>query len=372
MPHRVNRKPGPPSTRFSPFRPCRVMPSTPTRPLDIAALAGTYARGAVSLRASHRSAALLVLLAAGCGATDDDATPTEDAGADVGAPETGTDAAPVDDVDPRDPTPDPSCPGTWMVTWTGRVELADGSPYEGALAQMCLRSARSGELVCLRPFASDASGEVEVLVPESERCVDKAAIRIFGPEEGLAEIYCEIPLDTGGPFFMSAQSAVLWATEPPVDLPPFDDGRTPRTVDFGGGLTIRLVPSILDIWSEELEAAYATLGARVLTDPSDRAGLCFLPPDNELDGVLVFTPTVDVLGRPFAATFPNAGERAPGTRMELLLLGGLATTLDAGQSVREGEWRSYGIGTVSEDGSRIESQAAIHAFTWYGWRPAAE
>jgi hypothetical protein len=313
----------------------------------------------------------------GCDDTATDNTPDSPAPADAtsetseDAPE--GDAGDTDARDPRDPTPDDDCPGDWMVSWAGRVQDDDGAPVPGALAQMCLRSARSGELVCLRPSTSDDQGQFEVLVPYEERCVDEVAARIFSFDEALAEIYCPVELGTGTPFVESDRPIRLQRVRPPVDLPPLDGTRTPRTVDFGDGLTVRLVPEILDVYIDDLPGAYASLGARVLVDEEDQRALCFVGADAPLlDGLAVFTPGVDVFGRPFSATFPNTAGRAPGTAMELYLLGGLTTTLDAGQSVKEGEWRAYGAGVVSEDGAVIRSENAIHALTWYGWRPVDE
>lgn len=326
---------------------------------------------------------LTASLAAGCGGDSDDTpgdTSTADATGDVGGDDAGVDAVgtdtgtdtPGDDTGPAPvdtglDTPGPeSCEdlgGRLVQQVRGTIVDESGTPIEGAKAQVCIRGAGGGALVCLRPGDTDAQGGFDIGVPQINQCMDEMTLRSLVPSQPYATTYCHVPLEgaqttmdlTGSPF-------VLFGTTPPTTLPDRGDGTQTVTVVFADGLEVDVRPEALSGVASE----YDRMSASRVDPTSD--GLCFLSVDNVPDRLYAFLPEVDILNDAFDVRIPNDDGLAAGTEVELWVLGGLATTIQGGGSVREAEWEPYGTGTVDADGAFIAAPAGFHTFNWFGYR----
>lgn len=260
-----------------------------------------------------------------------------------------------------DRTPDPSCTGAWTVGVEGRVETPTGEGIAGARTQICVVPV-GGELLCLVPPTTDASGAFEAAVTEpSARCVERMTMRVLLPGSINATSYCELELAPSDGVLTLADPIVIFPVERPACLPPEGDETEPRTITLADGL------ELVDLRPEQIRDYDELAAGR--HDPSGHCLLARAPAGGFL-GAYGFRPEVDVLGGGVAVRIPNATGLAPGTTVELWVLGGLATSLADGTHVEEGEWARIGAGTVSADGARVESDpgARLTALTWIAYR----
>ena len=88
-----------------------------------------------------------------------------------------------------------------------------------------------------------------------------------------------------------------------------------------------------------------------------RRVLCFIPEDNVPTRPFAFSPDSTIYGDPATFRLPNEDELAPGTSVELYLLGGLGCEQD-GEHIAEAAWH-LGNGTVSEDGAALCPKRAL-------------
>lgn len=287
-------------------------------------------------------------------APEPDATP--DATSDTPEPDTTADAGP--DVDPRE-----ECEVDWVEEVRGSVVDNSGAPVEAAKAQLCVHiGAPDGNLICLRPQDTDADGNYVIPTADSTRCVSNGSMRVFKPASTLATTYCHIDLANDDGVLTVPEPVVIFETEPVADLPAYGERTAARSITFPGGLTIgEFVPDQLGF--EFTEDAYGNLGA--LRVAPDTEGLCFV--DGEIDGLIAFTVEANV-ERSVEFTLDNVDGFDAGASVDLFVLGGLQTTVDSGDQVPETEWRQYGQGTVSDDGTVITGR--LPAFTWLGYRLA--
>ena len=311
----------------------------------------------------------------GCG--DDDPVAPTDSGVDASA-DTGTDTPSpdvTDDTTPDGPEPDvqvdtgpdvdprEECEVDWVEEVRGSVVDNSGAPVEAAKAQLCVHiGAPDGNLICLRPEDTDAGGNYIIPTASSTRCISNGSMRVFKPGSALATTYCHIDLANDDGILNVDEAVVLFETEPVADLPPYGERTDARAIAFPGGLSIEeFVPDQLGF--EFNEDAYNNLGALRVAPGTE--GLCFV--DGDIDGLIAFSVEANV-ERSIEFTLENVDGYEGGASIDLFVLGGLATTVDGGDSVSETEWRHYGQGTVSDDGTVISGR--IPAFTWLGYRLA--
>jgi hypothetical protein len=255
-----------------------------------------------------------------------------------------------------DMTPDPSCAATWAVFFEGFVVDEQGRPVQGAKAQMCVRNP-ADRLLCLNPVDTEADGFFSIIVPENARCVAEATMRSLKPGADVSTFYCHVEAEDA--VVLLDSPAVLFPTQRPAALPPEGDINQERTVTFSDGLE-------LDVTPFDFFGTYGDLAAARI----DPAELCFLEGQDTPRGVYAFSPEGDIDGEGFPVRIPNSDGLAPGTAVDLFVLGGLSCTLANGQSVAESEWAKFGTARVSGDGAMIVSDpgVGVPCLGWLGWR----
>lgn len=308
--------------------------------------------------------AAALAVAGGCGGGGGgggmDAGPRgDDAGPPVGGGDAGVDFATVDR------TPDPSCTGTWVVGMQGRVVDESGRGVAGAFPQICIRIAVTDRLLCLRPYPAAPDGSYSILIPETERCMDRAAMRSLLPDADFAPTYCDLAL-TPSDGIVDIPDVTLYATSAPTDLPPPGDLEAPRTVTFEDGLEIDVRPRGM----MGGEPAYSSLAARRLS-PSEAGCITRDIPSGAV-AVYAISPEAGVTGGAFPVRIPNSSGLPAGSAVEIYVLGGLSTVLPDGAPLAEAEWGLVGTGTVSTDGATVESDpgAGLSYLSWMTFRPA--
>ena len=311
----------------------------------------------VSARTLVATSILLLWAVAGCSSSEGgepagDAGGTTEGGAtDGGTPDAsaGADAA-------------VPCEAAHVERIEGTAVDEAGEPVEGARPQACIRVAPDGHLICLEPPMAAADGAFTIEVPEDNRCVEELALRLLLPGSEFATTYCEVEVDPEGGVLTLDEPTVLYATEPPTTLPPLGDEAAARTVVFSDGLELEVTPSELGFGVE-----YDQLAARrVPVDPAP----CFATDTAGLEGLYAFRPEGPVEGDGFPLRIPNTTGLAPGTTVELLVLGGLETRLPDGTLVQEADFVPFGTATVDDAGEHIESDEGVGLpyFTWLGYR----
>lgn len=266
---------------------------------------------------------------------------------------------PADPLDAIDATPDPTCTGTWAVGGRGQIVDERGRPVAGARPQMCLRSP-TDTLLCVMPPEAAADGFWHQEVPEGDpRCVAEIALRALLPNAGFGTTYCHVPLTTNGGVIELREPIVLFETEPAITLPPLGDETSVRTVVLADGLELDVTPDVL--FGDD----YDMLAGRRI-DHSDPP--CFAE-GIALDGLYVLGPETSVLGETggYPVRIP-AGGLAEGTRVELLVLGGLETRLADGSMVHEADFDVFGTAIVSGGMIVSDPGSELPYLSWLGYR----
>ncbi len=298
----------------------------------------------------------LLLLLASC----DGAPAPGDAGLDAGE-DAGACVPPADDpFGCEDLAPDPSCPATWVVGVTGRIQTAAGVGVASARAQLCVRLHPDDALVCLSPPETDADGDFAIVVPEELRCMTRAAMRAIAPRMPLATTYCPMHFEAGdGPIVAIAEPYVLHPVAPAV-VPPIGGALGQRDVTFPGGLVLTLAPVDLPMAGD-----YEALTGGAV----DVAATACFAGDLAPDGAYAFDPETTVEAGA-AVSIPNAAGLAPGTEVDLYVLGGLETRLIDGTAVEEGVLGRVGPATVSADGAAIVGgpDSRLPYLSWLVWK----
>ncbi len=261
-----------------------------------------------------------------------------------------------------DLTRDPTCTtGEWVVEVAGSVQTAAGAAVPNAKAQLCLRLAVSGRLLCLRPVDVLPDGRFAVQVPEDVRCIDEATFRIIDPDADLSAMYCHIDLPAGQSLLNVSDAYKLYPTTRATSIPPLGNEQDSRKVTFDDGLEIEIIP--FNFFSGG--GGYPTLSATRL--PADTP-LCFIDNSANLAAIYAFSPEGSVVGDPFAIRIPNTEQRPAGTQVELYELGGLGCSLQDGSEIPEAAWVKFGTGTVDASGTFIEASGTngITCLTWLG------
>ncbi len=295
------------------------------------------------MRSSIRGGLVAGFLFAIVGCTSTDVTPASDGGQD----------AFIDSG--------PSCTRTPILTAAGTIVDETGAPLEGALAQFCVEL-EGGATSCIMPTPTDATGTFNVEVPEAVNCISAGAMRVFLPDGLHADTFAHVDVDSPTAGALSWETPlVVYATHAPVSLPEYGDGDTIRTVDFGDGLRVEVLPSALPIMRN-----YNELSARRIPLDQPPAFLSETPP---LLGLYAFT-SATILDTQFVVHIDNDTHLAPGTTVDLYALGGIYTILANGTQLREANFEQFGTATVSEDGSEIvsDSGSGLPFFSWLGYR----
>ena len=279
--------------------------------------------------------------------------------ADTGGTGTLITEFPPDPLDALDATPDPACTGTWAVGGRGQIVDESGVPVSGARPQMCLRSP-TDTLLCVMPPESGADGFWHQEVPEGEpRCIAEIALRALRPNAGFGTTYCHVPLTMNGGVIELREPIVLYRTTPATSLPPLGDETAMRTVVLADGLELDVTPDVL--FGDD----YEQLAARRVdhTDPP-----CFAR-STALDGLYVLGPETSVLGETggFPVRIPANG-LAEGSRVQLLVLGGLETRLADGSAVDEADFVPFGTGTVTDGMIVSDPGSELTYLSWLGYR----
>lgn len=315
------------------------------------------------------TAALLLGLGVSCTSgddgDDDTGTPTDAGQVDTG---TETDAGDVDSGQPEDAgevdggidlTRDPSCTqGSWVVIVDGVLQDEVGAGVE-AKAQVCIRVAPSNNQICLRPADSAPSGEFSVVVVESARCMQSMVMRAVAPGTSYAASYCHVDVSADEPIVDIPDPVVLYDTVPAQTLPPAGQTDQPRTVVFEDGLELEVTP-------DDFFGDYSMLASKKVLANQPRP--CFLPAGEAFDGVYALGPEEDISGDGFPVRIPNETNLAPGTVVDLYVLGGLFCQLPgAPEPIEEGRWEQYGTATVNATGDFIEG-GRLPCVNWFGYK----
>jgi hypothetical protein len=330
-----------------------------------------------------RASLLFVLvIAVGLGLTACDGEPTRlRSGRDAGTVTTdaptppGVDAAAPMRIEVGPLPPDPmleatdrtrsaSCPASsrWVVAVRGRVVDERGAPIEGAFVQSCLLLGGTDRRVCLRPSTSGADGVVTAIFPEENRCVDEVALRMLVPDTTLATGYCAVPEPDDAGVLVASRPLVLVDTTAPSSRPPVGDEAAMRELAFDG-VALMASPRAIGVES------YGEIGARVV--PGSLATDTCLGDGQPMDLLVAFSPESAVEDRAGLAATIDARGFSPGERVELLVLGGLATMLADGALVPEAEWHPFATVTVGADGRLVTpSGAGVPHLGWLGLRRA--
>lgn len=272
--------------------------------------------------------------------------------------------------DPVNVTPDPACnSGTFVEIIRGTIQDQDGNPIEtfregvdgfpavGAGVNVCIAIPNEFPK-CLPPEAGCEGGyfEVDILDDPDDRCIGSAVMRVFPYTNTFATTYCQIPLaPTPTSDFTVETPYQLYEIEPPTTLPPRGDSTAQRTVVFEGGIEVDLAPDDLSTFEE----VYEQLRSRLIsaTDPTPCGSDGF-------DGIVAFGPERNVTtGMPLR--IPADG-LAPGTQVDLFVLGGLECRNEDGDFIKEGEWEQFGTGTVDANG--MIAGGNLPCFNWLAWR----
>ena len=296
------------------------------------------------------------------GSMDSDISPDEGVEPDQTVPDLGP--QPFPDVGPVDP-PDASsleCPpdSPNIHTVTGRVLNDEGRGMGDTKVQICVRLFENGELLCLRPSDTRTSGQFLLRIGESARCMTSATLRILKPLTDHATAYCHLPDGEG--LIEIADPFTLYRTTRASTLPPEGDKLTIRTVEFANvGVQIDVVPDLLYSGGAP---PYEMLAATKIQPGDPR--FCLVE-ESPFDGIIAFSPELDIEDTP--APLRIQTELAPGTQVDLYVLGGLSCLLADGTLVEEGTWAQFASTTVGDAGLiSVDDDEGIPCLNYLAWQ----
>ncbi len=292
-------------------------------------------------------------------------TPADDWPAEADTPWTPTTPANLRDGLPAVPGQKPAeCGAEWVTALRGYVLAPGGAPVEGAKGQLCVHLYPSDNLLCLQPGTTGADGIFTVEVPENARCITKAALRVLKPGVGKATMYCEVDVVGTEPVVVIDTPLVVFQTRRALDLPPEGDELMSRAVRFDDGLVLDFTPDLYYSGG----GIYDDLGGRRV-DPA-APGLCFFGAEDAPAGLYALYPEGQIDAPGFPVHVPNTTGLAAGSKVEFFVLGGLDCKRADGTGIPEAAWETFGTGTVSADGSTIDSDpgVGVPCLTWLGYR----
>jgi hypothetical protein len=266
------------------------------------------------------------------------------------------------DLSVIDTRPDPACEsvGEWVVAVTGTVINESGEGFSGVKAQVCVRVAGTGQLLCLMPADTLGDGSFAIEIPTEAKCISSMVMRVLAPLTDNATIYCHVDVEGLGPILAIETPLTMYETVPAVDLPDPGDGENSVTATFEDGLQIDVVPNLFYGGGD----GYLDLAVRRFDSlPGE---LCFLQDQPQPDALFAFSPEGDINGANFPMRIPNELGYSPGSEVAMYVLGGLTTVLPEEVEVEEAEWFEFGAGIVSDNGEVIEAE--LPYFSWFGYR----
>jgi hypothetical protein len=266
---------------------------------------------------------------------------------------------------PAVPAPKPAdCAAEYVTAVRGYITAPGGRPLVGAKGQVCVHLFPSESLLCLRPGDSDERGIFTVEMPENARCITKAALRVIQPGVGKASTYCPVGVAGTEPNLVLDEPLVVFQTRRVADLPPEGEETASRPITFDDGLVVDFTPDLYYSGGGE----YADLGGRRV-DPAS-PGLCFFGEADAPEGLYALYPEGQISAPGFPVHIPNTTGLPAGAAVQLYVLGGLDCKLADGTAIPEAGWQGFGTGTVSADGSTIDSDAGVGlpCLTWLGYR----
>ncbi len=246
-----------------------------------------------------------------------------------------------------------SCGRDYTAAVTGQMIDDTGAPIEGGRPQMCIHR-EDGASVCLQPPETRPDGFWVQVIAEANRCIDRVALRASLPGGGFATTYCPLSLTLEDSVYHHPVPIVLHRLEQ-EGLPAEGDSEAPRDVALSGGVVLT------DVIPAELFGDYDKVGARHVAEP------CF-GQDARLEGVWALGPEAYPSDAGYGVRLPNVTGLAEGTRIELLVLGGLATRLLDGTQVPEAELAVFGQGEVIGDVIVGDDDARLPELTWVAYR----
>ncbi len=279
----------------------------------------------------------------------------------------GADARPPLELTIDDRLPDESCGARWVAGVRGRVRDELGQPVDSGLVQMCLRTEDHSQL-CLAPEPIDADGWYRVVLDREIRCLEQVTLRVTQEDQPTSVAFCRLPMRPVYGVLDAPDDLVLHRLDAPTELPARGDPGSMRTLRFGSGLELDVVPRDL-----EFPDTYDRLAARPV-DPA--AAPCW---GFEEEGSGEEAPALDGLWAfgPEAGIDPGAGMRLPettglpdGAPVELWLVGGTYTLLPDGAQVEEGELVRYGAGHVQGGHVVPDPGSELPYLSWVGYRAA--
>jgi hypothetical protein len=293
-----------------------------------------------------------------------------------------------------DLTDDFECTARYLEKFSGSVELEDGSPAKGSMAQFCIVLQKNGNLQCLTPTAVADDGTFEIAVPGMSSCIEEATSRVVMTptyctddsecgerscvpqryadggvcHNGFATMYCEADLNGDSPDHNVLEPFILHELNPPQDLPALGDEEEIRTVVYADGLEVDFKP--FDIFASG--GGYNALTARFFSPETE--GFCHLESTTvEFEGLYAFAPESNIIGQStFPIRIPNKTQAAPGTTYDLYILGGLQCQLKDRSHVGESEWKLFGQGQVNPEGTFIVTGEGegLPCLNWLAYRLA--
>lgn len=235
------------------------------------------------------------------------------------------------------------CAAIYSPDIRGRIVNEDGSALAEAGVQPCV--VRSDEAwLCLAPTRTDTDGQFTRTLENENACLQRLALRISGPNDGTTRgvVYCAPEL--------SASSTVVLAGEIQVPVLSPTSSVDARIATFASGLA-------LEVGEEDGEPADFT-SAQVA--PADT---CFANAPEYL-ATFAFAPELRLRDSRLRR-IPLPGV-ADGTRVDVLLLGGLATRLPDDSLLDEGTLAPIGEGVVM--GGMLETEIELVYASWIAVR----
>ncbi|MEM7677933.1 MAG: hypothetical protein AAF449_18195 [Myxococcota bacterium] len=238
-----------------------------------------------------------------------------------------------------------------------------GVVMSGPGNQLCIEQA-DGPPLCLRPVQTTDVGAFSIPVPETDRCLTGAAMRVFSFYDQFATTYCEIDFGSSPPTdFTVPMPFTMYEVQPPTTLPALGDSTEARTVVFEGGIEVDVTPNRFFPITGQYDSLQSRLIQTADPVPCDAASQNF-------DGVVAFSPegniqNTDGPGPGFPVRIP-AGDLPEGTMVDLFVQGGLDCRLEDDALVKEAQWVQFGTGTVDANG--MISGGVMPCFNWLAWR----
>ena len=301
----------------------------------------------------------------------EDETPTFDPNQPLPEPTVPTQMPPTQIAEPGEGEVDADCQGHYFNQVRGWVVDEVGEPMPGARVQLCVREYESGTLVCLTPKKTKSEGFFEIPVTESARCMSSATLRTLVPNVAFAPIYCHgnLDQDTGDGVLRITEPLTLYQTRPAVSIADAEEEGL-SIVSLIGEIQLTLNPE--NLYGPTIDE----IGGRPLSPSSP--GLCFLNHSEEgpqVDGVIAFAPEGDITRDTAQITIPNDMDYAPGSQVQLYVLGNLDCSIEGEvEPLEEGDWVPTTIATVDEGGLRIQTEvgSGIPCLSWLGYGPVIE